>query len=498
MKKMICLIAAVAGLCVGVAAQETEGWTRSANDCELSAEEASHARYAGSVPEGDCWLTRSAKGPKSFVRRDDWQVVLMDRRMRVVRRLELPQTHRSRVLAMRVDDGGSRLCALFVDSSEASRTTLTRAVVEMDSMALVGGKMDTLATYDYAGGDRCLLWCAESENGRYTGVLTVVEHRKEKTYASQAVMLDEGLELLWKRDYAVETTSSIGVSDEGELITLGDGRDEGMLAVWVSVIAQERGQSYEMKVESGEWRVEGLRVLRVAGRRVLGGGLYGPLNADIRKRLSLGVVTMGFALDTMGITAFDMRPFGIEAMNVMDNERLKKRRGNEAVAMAEPIGRAWTDDGGVVMAIGHRHAVLKRNANGTVDKTCVAQGVHLVAMDSDGNWKWGRSMRRNDVQKENADRLYTALFSAGGKVHLVKNESRKLPSKYDIEKAAKEYEVGEKGNLVVYSVDDGGEVEKTVLRSKTKYCVTNAAKRDDGSVVLLTADGKKMQCVELR
>lgn len=74
--------------------------------------------------------------------------------------------------------------------------------------------------------------------------------------------------------------------------------------------------------------------------------------------------------------------------------------------------------------------------------------------------KWVRNLRRNDMQRNSNQMLFVALFASGDNVCLAKSEHRKYPAGYDIANVAKEYQMGDKGNLVVYTVGTEGEVRK--------------------------------------
>jgi hypothetical protein len=102
------------------------------------------------------------------------------------------------------------------------------------------------------------------------------------------------------------------------------------------------------------------------------------------------------------------------------------------------------------------------------------------------------------MQKNMDDKLYIALFAKGDTVCLVKSEHPKYPGSYDIAKDAKELEMGDKNNLVLYAVSVAGDVKKTVLEQKTKHSLVSAAKRENGDIVMLTLDGSKSRMVEMK
>ena len=58
--------------------------------------------------------------------------------------------------------------------------------------------------------------------------------------------------------------------------------------------------------------------------------------------------------------------------------------------------------------------------------------------------------------------------------------------------------MGDKNNLVLYALNEEGNVKKTVLEQKTKHAVVSAAKRGNNEMVMLTLDGNKSRMVEMK
>lgn len=101
--------------------------------------------YLGRHGGHDCWLTRTENGPKSFVRSDDWMLVEVDRNLKAQGWLELPRTNRCEALAVR--NIGHYVSLIMVDSNDARSLTLVKCEVDLDSMTLTGGKLDTIVRY---------------------------------------------------------------------------------------------------------------------------------------------------------------------------------------------------------------------------------------------------------------------------------------------------------------------------------------------------------------
>lgn len=492
MRRFLTIICALTAMCC-VAQGQSVTITKGTAGKMLDEESVQNGWYLGRHGNDDCWLTRTEDGPKSFVRSDDWQLVLLDRNLNVHGRLELPMSRNCKVLAAR--NLGHYAGVIMVDSSEARTLTLVKFEVELDSMRLVGGKVDTLAQYEKEPTDRCFVWGAVSENDEYVGVLTLIQMTKKRQYVAVATMYGSELEELWRKEFAVGTTNSIAVTNEGEMVTLGFEEGNAEQLFTINVITRKTGDTYGLKMNCD--RVKDMQILNVLGRKVLCAGLFSPLTTDPRDNMVGGTVSMAFDLDSTKLTSFVVRPFQNEDMNILLNKKTKKVQHSQQAPMVVPL--AWTPmPYGAVLAVGHRHTMHYVNANGTIETSYFAQGIHLVALDEDGHVKWARNVRRNDMQKHADEKLFVALFPMGDTVCLLKSEHPKYPATYDIAKDVKELEMGDKNNLVMYALTESGEVKKTVLEQKTKHSLVSAAKRGDSEVVMLTLDGSKSRMVEMK
>ena len=146
---------------------------------------------------------------------------------------------------------------------------------------------------------------------------------------------------------------------------------------------------------------------------------------------------------------------------------------------------------GAVVAVGHRHRLRYTNANGTIENSWYARGIHLLAVDTLGELKWVRNIRRCDQTDITDGLLDIHLFADGDKACLLKNEHHKEPVEYIITEEAREYEVGDKSNLVLYSISGNGVVSKDLMEKETKQMLAGMGRRMDGSWILLSFRGSK-------
>lgn len=487
MKKYLTIVAAMA-LWGGVMAQSGEvGLVKGNESKAVDKEDVQHANFVGSIGEQSYWLT------KEDDRDGDWSVFAVDLNMKDPKWLRLPIDEKYELVALARQ--GSMASVVMVDSSRSKKTMVVKFSVDLDSMSLVDGKIDTLCDYDLGKGDRCYVWGAVSDNGLYVGLLTLRQFKAKKQYVSEVALFDNGLNELWRKDFPVGTTSCLAVTDGGEVLTLGNERAGAAERFLVSVVGAKTGENYSMEVTCD--RVKDMRIVSVSGRKMICAGLFSPTDTDPDDRLIGGTAMMAFDLDSAKITNFTLNPFQNEDVNILLNKKTKKVQRDKVVPMVVPLastGMPW----GAVLAVGHRHMLRFQNANGTVSTTYYTQGIQMVAIDTDGGVKWVRNMRRNDFEKGSDGLLYIGLFGEGDTVCMLKMESPKYPEEYNIAGEAKEYEAGEKGNLVLYRVAENGDVTKTILEPKTKHMLLMAAKSGEDSVLAVTQKGSKSRLVEMK
>ena len=452
-----------------------------------------NGHYLGLHNGLDCWITQTVNGSNIFVRNRDWQVVHLDSNLVPVGRLELPKTSKCHHVASVMKE--SLASALLVDSSNNEQTLILRAQVDMDSMRLVGGWIDTLHVFPLTSKDFCKVWGATSSNGEYVGLISVIEYTNTKQYTATITLFDATMTPLWTRQYALGSTDMIHVSDKGEIITLAVEDDGEKQHFIFNVMDEQESATYDISINCD--RIQNMRIVNTVGRHVVCAGTWSPLNSDPEDRITGGVVGMSFDLDSTNITGFTLRPFQNEDMNILMNKKTKKVQREQMLTFITPTGYAATSFGGVI-SLGRNYAENRVNNNGTISSEHHAVGMHVAAVDTSGAIRWVRNFRRNDISNDGPARLYTALVSDDTQVYLLKTESRKYPNIYEISKEAKEFELGDKSNIVLYSISTEGEVNKTIIEQKYKGVLIGVDQRRDGTMLLLSLRGSKTRLAKLK
>lgn len=490
MLKRLLLMAAIGGIALGVGAQNTVSLTKHADGKKTDREMVLNGTYLGTVDGQDCWLTHSEKGARGFAKDNDWQVAKLSTDLYPLSRLDLPLTHRCQLLAATMQ--GTRATVLLVDSSDNRTTLVFGAQIDMDSLSLLS--FDTVARYNYGKKDRCLIWGASSDDGLSLGLLTIMQYAQNQQYSSMAKVYNNELKEIWSREHPVNSVDNIYVTDRGEMLTLGREREGANELIFISVLTARTADSFKNTIKCDP--LTSLDILTVKGRHMLCGGLFRPQRTTLDGRVAGGVVTMSFHLDSLGMTGFSMRPFQNEDKNILLNKSTKRVQRDAEVPSVTRLGYTQTPYG-MLMAFGRRQLKRSVSANGATEVEYRAQGMHLLAVDTTGEVMWVRNLRRNDVS-EDGQIMPVVLFADGNDVCLLKTEGRKMPEKYEISREAKEYEVGSKGNLVLYRLNAEGDVDKAILEKKTKHMLASVARREDGTLLLMTLNGNRSRLMEMR
>ena len=479
MKKTAMMIVAVL-LCGAATAQPA--LMKGMESKRMDAEELQQARYVGEQNKMDVWIMEGRRHVK--------QVVLTDANLEPVSVAPIEGSGNLEVLAATAT--AYRTGVLMADRG-SKRTVVLRGEVDADSRALVE-RLDTVVTFDYGRKDVCMVWGASSPSGRYSALVAVVQMKEEKQYTAYAALFDGRMQRLWHREYAMGSMHDVMVTDDGRVVTLGEEREGEETHFVFNVMDSMRASTFDAVVKCDP--VQGMHLVNVVGPYAVAAGTYCPPSGRNADKVTAGVLTLSFHLDSAQLAGVMMRPLQNEDMNVLQNEKTKKLQKQQVLDHVVQLGSVPTGYGAVLAL--SRELEMERTSNGgNAVREGYGMGVCLVAVDTTGLVRWVRNIRRNDMRNEGG-RPTLGLAAAGERVCVVKSEHAKMPAIYDISDDAKQMKQGEKGNVVVYAADADGNVEKLVLETKSKLTVLRALTRADGTLVYLGELGKKTRLAELR
>lgn len=427
---------------------------------------------------------------------DDRQaVVLLDSNLVAQRSLLLPESSRwCDILTGVMADG--RVSLMLVDSASEGQTLLYTSVVDLATMRPVDDLPVMVMTdsITYGMEDHCYVWGSVSKSGEYVGCVIVVEYTSRHQYSARVTMYNNGMETIWSRDYAVGSMEHLAVTDDGRIVSIGYENEEGETHFIFNVIGERLGDTYDAVVPG--YPVRQLELAGIVGGKIMGVGLIMPVwNGSNYEELSGGVVGLAFDYDSASLTGISMRPFGNEDLNILNNEKTKKVQRWQEVDLASVSGVTTTPFGAVV-AIGRNWRADIVQDNGISTRTHTRMGLNLVAVDTLGNIRWVRNLRRYDIQRDDDWMLSTGLFAVGDTVAVVKVEHPRTPVVYDISRNVKPLILGSKVNTALYTIAGNGDVSKVLLEQRKNYGLLRSVLRSDGSILLFTYNGKEARLEE--
>lgn len=434
--------------------------------------------YLGEYDGLHCWVGKAMeehKG-KDAVK----QVALVDDNLVVQRSLLLPDVTRwCDVLCGTMIDG--RVSLLLVDSAAEGLTMLFSSVIDLATMAPADDKPLLVLTdsLTYGNDDICYVWGSVSANRRYVGRIVVVEYPAKHQYTARATLYDNNLQELWYKDYALSTMEHLAVTDDGRLVTLGYENDESEAHFIFNLIGQRRASSYDVTVPG--YPIRQLELAGIVDDRLMALGLIVPSwKGKGYEMLSGGVVGLAFGIDEASMMGVTMRPFLNEDLNILLNERTRVIQRWQEVDLAS-VSAVTTTSYGAVLAVGRNWRADVVQDNGTMQRSHTRMGLHMVAVDTAGNIRWVRNVRRNDIAKSE-DMLSIGFMSFGDTVAIVKKEHTRTPVVYDVSREARPLVVGSKANTAIYTIAPDGEVGKTLIEQRKSTMLLRALKKPDGSV----------------
>lgn len=456
--------------------------TRGMESKRFTAQELMEARYVGIQNKLNAWITEGKKHVK--------QVVLVDVNLEPVSIAPVAGSGDLEVLAASVTPNRTGL--LLVNREGKKRTVVLRCEVDAESLAMVE-PYDTVVAYDYGKKDVCMVWGATSPSGQYNALVSVLQLNETQQYKTYIALFDARMQKIWDKEYPLGSMGDMMVTDDGRIVTFGEERAEGESHFVFNVLDSTRSTTGQASVKCEP--MKNFRLTNVVGNHLLAMGTYHP-DGKKADRLTSGVVAMSFNLDSATIEGFQIRPFQNEDMNIFLNKKTKKIQKETVTERIVELGRMATPYG-AVLALGRDMAVEKSSNSGAVSREGYGMGIHLVAFDTTGRVRWVRNIRRND--KTDDGTLPTlGIASVSDKVCIVKTEHAKMPAIYEISDEAKQYALGDKGNLVIYTIDPDGNTEKLLLEKKCRQAIFRAIGCNDGTLLFFGGNGKKLRQCELR
>ena len=451
----------------------------------VSPEAMAGACYVGQQAKLDAWVLRG--------RKDRLELAMIDANMVPQFEAELPDTKEMTCLAATMDPEQANI--LVFGAPNKHQTVVGAFRVKMDKYEVIGGRMDTLLRFDYGKKDECMVWGGQSPSGHFVGVLSVIKYKETGLYRTMATMYDEKLTKLWEQEVPLGSLSQLRVSDLGHFVTFGI-EEEGEESIFVfNTISSRDHHTFRTKAKCDGVRMAEL--VGVADQQALVIGTYGVAGSKKMKKMTGGVLALSFDLQSGEPTAFTLRAFENEDINIFRNEKTKKKQKKLIVENVDMLHAVQTSYGAAAI-FSLQYRLTYQNASGVEQNDYCSTGLHCMAMDRNGQIKWVRNLRRNMVQSDDYLMMDASLIEANGRTCVLTVEHKKSPDSYDIAKPAKQNTIGSEGKLVYYGINAEGEVQKLWLEKNTKYGIIRTIQHEDGNLMIYEGRKDLTRAVDLR
>ncbi len=434
----------------------------------FSANTLSTATLLGRYEDNNVWLNETRHG---------WCVTALDHVFQPVASVEI-RTNAKELVAATIKGNSA---TLLIAERVKNQTTVYVAHLSLDSTTAV----DTFATMTTTSNkDKCRLWGATSPSGNYMGCMMITEFNETKQYNAIAYLLDASGKEVHNYEYPLASMDDMFVTDDGRIVTLGYECNNSKVQFSVNYITAK-------KVESGAGTIDcnairDIEIVNVIGDRMIA---MGTIQGNGRKALKTcgGVLALSYDLAESKIHNYSIRPFSTEDMNIFYNRKLNKDSKEDAAKNIMVMERMATNFGGV-MALSRSFDQLKSGNDGLEKHTYTRVGLHVVAVDMDGNVKWISNLRSYDVQKNNGNLIGIGMVNGiNDEVYIYKYQNIGMPWIFSNVKPAKKMQVGKKNNLVRFAIDQEGNTTMTVIEPKSKHSLLRVTPNEE----IITLRGKK-------
>lgn len=479
-KKLLAIFALLFALAFSATAQPIFG--KGQENRKISSENLASLPIVGEYNNRDVFFTEGKKHIK--------QVEAIDLNLIPFTRVPIPHSSEWEPLAVAIE--GQKGAAMFVDRSSSKRTSVMGC--SFDLVTGAAATPDTLFTVPHGRRDECLVWAATSPDGTTMAFIAIIQYNDRHEYQTFVALYDSELARLWVRDCPLDAMHEMLLTDEGRIVTLGL-QSEGNDARFVfNVISKTRCETMYATLKCDP--IKEIHLANLVGSRAIALGLYQPSQGRNADRYTQGIFGLSFDVDSAVLHGFTMRPFQNEDINILLNKHTKKMQRDLHCDHVELLDYTPVSYG-AAMAVGRILNVEKTTNAGAVKHERYALGAHIAVVDTLGNFKWVRNIRRNEKAAKNIELVSLSIVPEGDRVCVVKSENAKEPLIYDISKEGREYKIGDKGNLVVYAINPEGDVEKILIERKTEQSHLRSKLHRDGKLAIYTGSNNRTRMAEL-
>lgn len=414
----------------------------------------------------------------------------VDKSLSVLNEVEIPHTDDMKLMAASTD--GNHVAMLYSDRSRRS-TQVYRTLVDRTSFQVVS--TDVVYTADLERRDENHVWAYTSQNGHYTGLVSVLVS-KSGEYSCDILMFDAQFALLWERQFSLQAVSDIFVSDHGEVYVAGFHRKDLQTKVYFERMTASDEASDSTLVQEG---LLSLAIVNVAEGRILVGGATYSTESHRHDNYASGFYALSFNMDSHQQMGFSVAQLTHDDLAVfLDQKQSAKIR--KAYVEQLIIDRTCATEYGGALSFFTPFNMQETSSNGEVTQYFSHIGYVVLGVDFSGRVLFNAPFRHYQSQVNGYNLLNAPLTSDGKFVYFAHTESKKSPDNYDIAKRTKKVTtLRDKCSNVLYVISNSGEVTKTFLSTKQKSVLLGRTQSWlNNSYYFFNTHGRASQLVQLK
>ena len=386
------------------------------------------------------------------------QAIAIDENSNIVRNLDIPGTKNDSPLAANLYDGKIYILSKRFETFSTSYTYM-RYVIDAETMTLIGEPTEVLEITSKSTSAN-YSWSARSKDGSLTAIINISTTPKGEKYEATEILFDEEMNIEWQRDYPIYSLSSMFVTDDGEIVTIGRSKGKGPHTLYFSVLNENDIQYLSKQTK-----------------------LY-VYDTYIVSYKDSRILVMGFGTTTDSKNDKEINYFGM-SVNVETEESEIHYKGfdntDNNIFYDTKIGKSAKPITINQISL-NKCIATEYGAVGTIQNYLYKSsiGILVFALDNHGNIIWKRDIRFNMKRSNGEVRSGFTIAAKGSNVYLTMSEDPKSPKQYTIEEPSRKTNtsMGAKA-LSTYKIDAEGNISKS-MESLSKPAILDRRLRKVG------------------
>lgn len=446
----------------------------------FSSELAGNCQYMGTVDTVSYFASREAR----MFNMSPIQIIATDAHYRTLKTMSIDGTKNFNILYANISNGEAVL--LMRDGSEKKSEAVYRVSVRLDSMT-IADSLKQMYRINLNNKGRIIMLSAVSPNGKYVGVVSAATQKNGTINTGEAMMYNESARPMWKKGINLRNLTSVSVTDDGTLITLGShivGQTDSMD---IHIVSTADKLDYPAVLVFDSCTPVKTQLIGESNGVVLIGGFV--RHPKVHAPGPSGLFTAAFNPDEQQLTRPATYRFSNSDFCCINNTtkyKDKKKKATEGQQRLRIEDKIPTTYGAAILLQGLYNVTTEENGQTTV--IYHKQGSLLFGVGTDGNIRWHCGIRTLSVNDDGGCFQHTPLLRNGDNVYFVQNEHHKTTA-YVPGQPIKALEEKTNSNLALYTITPTGEVSRQVILANTKWALGNSHPVEHGVLFQLDLKG---------